>query len=76
LLLFWLKKVDTSWAPVGETEMHISCGEKLVGIDAVERKCYSSWISQVRGPGFEQFLELEHSHFPTKMAEFLLSRKV
>jgi len=23
--LFWLKKVSTSWAPVGETEVHISC---------------------------------------------------
>ena len=31
--------------------------------------------SRTSGPGFEEFLQLERSHFHTKMAEFLLPKK-
>jgi len=36
LLLFWLQKVHTLGLLLGETEMHISCREKSLGIGAVE----------------------------------------
>jgi hypothetical protein len=59
LLLFWLlRNVNTaSWAPVGETEMHVSCGEKSRGDwrsgkgHAAHLECNIISITQVTGGG-------------------------
>ena len=50
MLLFWLNKVDTLWAPVVGNRCILSAERNHMGIDAVEQDrpsvtCCSSWIS-------------------------------
>jgi len=48
LLLFWLKKVDTSWAPVGENrDAYFLRREITWGLAQWKRTCCSSWTSSV-----------------------------
>jgi hypothetical protein len=48
LLLFWLKKVDTLWAPVeGNRDAYFLRREIMWGLALWKRTCYSSWISSV-----------------------------